>query len=246
MSHIPGKPLELIWEQLDKAAKVQIYDQLADIALQLRSHPFDRIGSLTLDDNDQWTLSNRPVTHSLAGLQRDGIQIQIGTSYTSAFEYFTDYFRHHQRRFIEQPNSAPTRNDAREKYAGLCLFESLITRYVTWEFNEGPFVLSHGDLHQPNILIDESLQIVAVLDREWSCVLPIQVACLPPICLSQRKLEELALGEGREGFLEAANDFLVCLGEKERSIPPEQCLHKDQRNDVKWWILVRTWHSRDL
>jgi hypothetical protein len=222
MSHVSGKPLELMWEQLDKAGKSKIYDQLVDVSLQLRSCPFDRIGSLTLDDHDRWTLSNRPLTHSLAGLQRDGIEIQIGQSYTSAFDYFTDYFRHHRRRFLEQPNSAPTRTDAREKYAGLYLFESLITRYINWESNNGPFVLSHGDQHQANILIDESLRIVAVLDWEWSCVLPIQVACLPPICLSQRKLEELVLGIGREEYLEAVNEFLICLDQKERSLPAEQ------------------------
>jgi hypothetical protein len=60
MTHVPGKSLAFIWKELDNPAKNLIYEQLADIAMQLRLHPFDRIGSLTLDDRDRWTLCNRP------------------------------------------------------------------------------------------------------------------------------------------------------------------------------------------
>jgi hypothetical protein len=224
LTHVPGKPLSGVWDELDEAAKVKIYDQMADITIQLRSHPFDRIGSLTVDDRGQWSLSNRPLGRPLASLQRDGIDIRMAQSYSSSLDYFTDYFCHHRRRFMEQPNSASDHLDAREKYAGLSLFESLIPTYVNHEFNEGPFVLRHGDLHLPNILVDEHLQIVAVLDWEWSCVLPIQVACLPPLCMSDRKVDELALGEGRDQFFAAVDVFLDRLREKEVSIPPEMHL----------------------
>jgi hypothetical protein len=216
--HVPGKPLSTIWEELENPAKRKIYQQLADIAMQLRLQPFDRIGALTLDDRERWTLSNRPLTADLANLQRDGIEIRMTPCYTSALKYFTDYFNHHRRRFLEQPNSTDDVSDAREKYAGLSLFETLISQFVNREYNEGPFVLCHGDLHQPNLLIDDDLQIIAVLDWEWSCVLPMQVACLPPICLSPLKVENLALGEGREEFIEAAEYFLGCFGEKEYAI----------------------------
>src|SRR5436190_501138 len=64
-------------------------------------------------------------------------------------------------------------------------------------------------------LVDDDFQIVAVLDWEWSCVLPIQVAFLPPICLSPLKVENLALGEGREEFIEATECFLNRFGETE-------------------------------
>jgi hypothetical protein len=124
----------------------------------------------------------------------------------------------HCRFFIEQPNSTDEVSDAREKYAGLSLFEPLISQFVNREYNEGPFVLCHGDLHQPNLLVDDDLQIVAVLDWEWSCVLPIQVACLPPICLSPLEVENLALGEGQGEFIEAAECFLDDFGKKEYSI----------------------------
>ena len=239
LTHVPGKPLPTIWKELGDPAKRKIYEQLADIVMQLRLQPFDKIGALTLDDRDRWTLSNRPLTADLANLQRDGIEIQMGSCYTSALEYFTNYFSHHRRRFLEQPNSADEVSDAREKYAALSLFEPLISQFVNREYNEGPFVLCHGDLHQPNLLVDDDLQIVAVLDWEWSCVLPIQVACLPPICLSPLKVENLALGEGREEFIEAAECFLDRFGEKEWAIFGERIISetlKQMMSNGGYWF----------
>jgi hypothetical protein len=226
MTHVPGKSLPFIWKELDNSAKNLINEQLADIALQLRLHPFDKVGALTLDDRDCWTLSNRPLTTDLASLQRDGIEIRMAPYYTSALAYFTDYFNHHRRRFLEQPNSTDDVSDAREKYAALSLFESLIPQFVNREYNGGPFVLCHGDLHQGNLLVDDELRIVAVLDWEWSCVLPIQVACLPPICLSPLKVENLALGEGRNEFIEAADCFLDHLSDREYAIVGDRTVSK--------------------
>jgi hypothetical protein len=139
LTHVPGKPLPTIWKEL---AKRKIYKQLADIVMELRLQPFDRIDALTLDGRDRWTLSNRPLTADLANLQRDGIEIRMASCYTSALEYFTNYFSHHRRRFLEQPNSTDEVSDAREKYAALSLFEPLISQFVNREYNEGPFVLS--------------------------------------------------------------------------------------------------------
>ena len=80
LTHVPGKPLGGVWGEWMKP-QVKIYDQMADITLQLRSHPFDRIGSLTVDDRGQWSLSNRPLGRPLASLQRDGIDIRMAQSF---------------------------------------------------------------------------------------------------------------------------------------------------------------------
>ena len=239
MTYIHGKTLRKIWKDLDDAAKDKIYEQLADISIQLRSQSFDRVGALTLDNRNRWSLSNRPLTRPLASLQRDGIAVRMDSYYKSASEYFAAYFGHHRRRFIEQPNSTDELSDAREKYAGLSLFEELIPRYVVREYDEGPFVLCHGDFHQPNLLLNDDFRVVAVLDWEWSCVLPIQVACLPPVCLSPLKMEELALGEGRDDFLDAAEKFLHHLGEKECSTFGERTISimlKEMMSNGGYWF----------
>jgi hypothetical protein len=81
LTHMDGKPLPIIWDGLDTKAKEKIYEQLADIYIQLRSQSFDRVGALTLDNHNQWKLSNRPLTRPLASLQRDGIEIRMAAYY---------------------------------------------------------------------------------------------------------------------------------------------------------------------
>jgi len=218
MEHVPGKALPLIWDTLSDLDKRVIYDQIAAITLQLNSYHFEKIGALTLDDDGNWTTGNRPLTHALAGLQLDGIEVRMRAHYNSALDYFLDYFSHHRRRFLEQPNSTDEMDDAREKYAGLFIFESLILQFLDRENNCGPFVLSHGDLHGPNLMIDNDLQIVAVLDWEWSAIVPLQVACLPPVCLSTTTISKLAQGEGMQSFVEAVGIFLSCHQERERRL----------------------------
>lgn len=214
MNHMPGQPLSQVWSMLDMANRNKICERLSDVFLQLCSHPFDRVGALTLDSSNHWTLTNRPLTRALASLQRDGIELHLASTYESASEYFTSYFTHHMRRFIEQPNSTDDISDGREKYAALSLFQELMPRFLNKELDKGPFILCHGDLHQPNLLVDDSYEIVAVLDWEWSCVLPVQVALLPPPCLSPFKIHDLALGTGRKEFLETSTEFLDRLCDK--------------------------------
>lgn len=126
MKHVPGKALPFMWDKVDDADKKTIYDQMA---VQLNSYHFEKIGALILDDDGSWIVGNRPLTHDLASLQFDGIEVQMRSQYDSALEYFLDYFNHHRRRFLEQPNSTDEMDDAREKYAGLFLFESLILHF---------------------------------------------------------------------------------------------------------------------
>ena len=102
--------------------------------------------------------SNRPLTRPLASLQRDGIEVRTAAYYKSASEYFTAYFDHHRRRYIEQPNSIYNVSDAREKYAGLSIFEELIPRFIAGQYDEGPFVLCHSDFHQPNLLVNDDFR----------------------------------------------------------------------------------------
>ena len=43
--------------------------QLAQVTLQLNSHTFNKIGSLTLDNRGCWSVNSRPLTHDHAALR---------------------------------------------------------------------------------------------------------------------------------------------------------------------------------
>jgi len=100
----------------------------------------------------------------LTSLQREGIELHLASTYESASQYFTSYFMHHRRRFFEQPNSTDDISDGREKYAALSLFEKVMPQFLNKELDKRPFILCHGDLHQSNLLINDSYEIVAILD----------------------------------------------------------------------------------
>lgn len=63
-------------------------------------------------------------------------------------------------------------------------------RWVDPALDRGPFVLVHGDLEPFNVMVDKNLAVVAVLDWEWSRVVPVQFFN-PPwwlSCLSTTRL----------------------------------------------------------
>ncbi|EPE05321.1 phosphotransferase enzyme family protein [Ophiostoma piceae UAMH 11346] len=72
--------LEASDDQVDAVKKrTTIFEQLADILLQLRSHRFDKIGSITRTDGGSWAVSRRPLTYdmhaqlaSMPGFSTDG------------------------------------------------------------------------------------------------------------------------------------------------------------------------------
>lgn len=82
------------------------------------------------------------------------------------------------------------------------MFREFSVSWLKPELDQGPFVLTHGDFDGRNILIDESYNIIGVLDWEWSHTVPLQFFA-PPLwfrnfglkLMANRKMYSLALGE---------------------------------------------------
>ena len=68
-------------------------------------------------------------------------------------------------------------------------------------------------LHKSNLLEYENLRIVAVFDWEWSTIVPLQLSCLPPVCLATVAIARLARNEGLEDFIGVVEIFLDCCEE---------------------------------
>jgi hypothetical protein len=61
----------------------------------------------------------------------------------SASEYLTAYFNHHRPRFPMRVGNTPDYLFSKIQYPDLSLDSG--------QYDEGPFVLCHGDFHQPNL-----------------------------------------------------------------------------------------------
>nr|KMM66373.1 hypothetical protein CPAG_02712 [Coccidioides posadasii RMSCC 3488] len=145
---------------------------------------FNHIGALTLDSNDKnWVFEhNRPLSilmneQTLAGFNPSRL-IAPNQVFHSAIDYI---FMIHQALLDEfhlRRDSVCGESDARSYLYGLHNSRQFLIDWVKPEHNHGPFVLMHGDLRSANILVDDDLNIVSVLDWEWSHTIPLQMFVL--------------------------------------------------------------------
>jgi hypothetical protein len=137
---------------------------------------------LTLDPADDQTpifARSRPLSinindHEVGGLNSASI-IGPNQIFTSAIDYIYTQTQLVFNQFEKQQNSVYYESDARYHLYGLHQFRSILMGWLKRESNEGPFILAHGDFRMSNILVDQDMNITAVLDWEWSRTVPVQM-----------------------------------------------------------------------
>ena len=112
-------------------------------------------------------------------------------------------------------------------------------RYVMQEWlekdlDDGPFVLMHGDLsfHASNILWDENFKIVAILDWEWSYVVPAQFF-VPPLWLTGFFGVE-GLSEKVDIWAVQARHLYISVPKREKALGFTRCLSLEWRKMKDW------------
>ncbi|RDL33120.1 uncharacterized protein BP5553_08559 [Venustampulla echinocandica] len=278
ISYIPGDRLsDHNLPTLNPPLLSHLHTQLADIFIQLRHCEFPHIGSLTLDPIDDRTpifVHNRALSidindHELEGLSPTSI---IGPSkiYRTAIDYIYAQTQLLFNQFDKQQNSVYSEADARYHLYGLHQFRSILMGWLRREYNEGPFILMHGDFRTANILVDQNLNITGVLDWEWSRTVPVQMF-LPPTWLRGGDIRDLlsfrGLGYGSylAGFrdvVKAKEKEMHCQGSGgEEKIPlsklwdgiyilsnfliGQALLRLDVAGDVYWDALDRRYFGND-
>ncbi|KAF2207287.1 hypothetical protein CERZMDRAFT_119098, partial [Cercospora zeae-maydis SCOH1-5] len=176
-----GKVLASRWPTNDLACRSRLFRSLANILLDLMKHPLPRIGSFTINDAGEVTLSARPLTAPLALFEAEGIPSDISpsTTYETANAYIDDLLHCHDARLAHQLNAVDNRNDAEGQMATVVLLRALHTHFLERSLRAGPFVMQFTDLNAFNVFVDEECNISAIIDLEWSCALPIEMQQLP-------------------------------------------------------------------
>ncbi|KAM5442587.1 hypothetical protein MferCBS31731_002466 [Microsporum ferrugineum] len=170
----------------------RLLSNIGDIYIQLSQHRFDRIGALTLDSDENWVFDhNRPLSvlmneQSLAGLDPCR-HIGLNQTFHSTMDYIYMIHQALFDDFYKRRDSIKDENDARGYLYSLHETRRFLMEWVDPKYNHGPFFLMHGDLRSANILVDDDLNIVSVLDWEWSHTIPAQMF-LPPSWLTGLEL----------------------------------------------------------
>jgi hypothetical protein len=164
--------------------KEKIMLSMAEQYLELLSHPFDRIGSLTLTEQGDWSVSYGPLGIDMFEISRDGVKIRDSGPFSNSSKYFASQMELHERYLDEQSNAVFDKEDARQKYLTTRLFPSILRRFANAGTANGPFFLTHLDLHESNVMINYKFEVAAILDWEFSCTMPFEVASMPPLCLA--------------------------------------------------------------
>jgi hypothetical protein len=90
--------------------------------------------------------------------------------------------RQDRQHLHDQLNSAVNDADARRKYTYRGIFETLIPRFVSKEYEDGPFRLICDEFRPGNMLVNNrnELKIVGIIDWGWSYAAPYQLFFSPP------------------------------------------------------------------
>ena len=102
-----GKMLSATWPSSEPRHRQALFRSFANILLDLMRVPLPRIGSFTVSDKGEVTLSGRPLTAALASLEAEGVSSEISptTTYTSTDTYINDLLHCHDTRLRDQPNA---------------------------------------------------------------------------------------------------------------------------------------------
>ncbi|RJE18769.1 Phosphotransferase enzyme family [Aspergillus sclerotialis] len=220
-----------------------LYGRTAEILLELWKLDFDRIGSLAMDEpTGTWTISKRPVTVDMNELTRacgldDCMPVK---TYTSSTDYIMSLIDLQWKNLRQQRNSVYRSEDCRQKYTCRYLMQAVAPHFISGRDNYGPFKLFSDDLSPNNVLVDDNLNVTAVIDWEFCYAAQPQFAGSLPWWLILQHPPSLVNNIGPDAFLDTylpkAEIFLQALQEKEADnglITAENKLSAPMRESLK-------------
>ncbi|KAF5019924.1 hypothetical protein F66182_8064 [Fusarium sp. NRRL 66182] len=223
LEYIDGQPvLPHQLGALPQDKQTRFYTSLADVYIQLRRLTFPMIGSLTQHQGG-FAVRQALATIDLNRQELEGFQpsaIQAAQNTNVAFSSANEYTAMLLQLAANAFNNSRSIISSQEQGEDALYHQDLFRRFATEEWldhgaDAGPFVLVHGDLQPFNILVNENMEIVSVLDWEWSRVVPYQYF-LPPLWLTNLDTTVLAWGFAYDHYLERFEDFLAIVESRER------------------------------
>lgn len=201
LDYVPGQSLDAGCLAKDtRERRNHFYSQLIDILAQMRQLEFPFAGSLIPDPNG----GPDPIIGPLSSIHINELQVQgfQTAAPRAAFKSATDFVLHQLSVMSEAyrlPMSEQTLGTAQCELFALTHLERELSSFTNADWDEGPFVLSHLDLRWPNIIVNDDLDILAIIDWEWTGSIPRQLFT-PPFWIAGRESPSIAGDEYREEF----------------------------------------------
>jgi aminoglycoside phosphotransferase (APT) family kinase protein len=224
---------------IDPDVLKRAYDQMARIMINLWSLDFDKIGPLGEETiSGRIVIDGPPLTQEVNELIRaSGIK---DPSPQKTYQRSSDYIKYlldlQSVQLEQQRNGIYNSEDCRNKYACRQLMKAIAMNFIPRN-DDGPFKLFCDDFGPGNVLVNDSLEIVAVIDWEFCYAAPPQFAASIPWWLLLRRpdyiVDDIGPGAFFDAFLPKANIFLQALEEQELA------LDLSKGNDDRLSLLMR-------
>ncbi|KAG5762681.1 hypothetical protein H9Q72_009219 [Fusarium xylarioides] len=181
-------------------AREIMYERLAQVYIQLRQLEFPEIGALGLPKGDDQNIRvrHRPLCIEILLQEHEGLAPALKfpkhTTFKTSKEYADALLWLGDNLLHKGKNSMIDTRGERVLYASHHFTRFVMESWLDPAQDCGPFVLVHGDLGIQNLLWDDDLNLVAVLDWEWSSVMPLQFL-VPPPWLDGQTIDALCHGQ---------------------------------------------------
>ncbi|KAL1847096.1 hypothetical protein Daus18300_014066 [Diaporthe australafricana] len=237
------------WRGPTEATKL-VYQQLAEVLIELRKQEFPAIGALGIDPCGPSKsnlagvrVCHRPLSIEIAMQESEGQNPSEMFPARKTFSTASEYIQSLLWLLDNELNrcSNPDIDRAADRGKMLLYAARDFRRFVTQKWldaskENGPFVLMHGVLHNhySNLLWDEDLKLVGVIDWEWSHVVPVQLFT-PPVWLDNATVESVCLFQGL---------FKDELGYLHQEISNAEAARGEPHTLSIEWEMMQTWsHS---
>lgn len=237
--------------EIEGARLEKLYRQVADILLQVSQLELPLIGALAETDEWRWEVTQRPLSMAMNELVRTGTLPRSklpSSTFKAASDYLDSLAQLHIDHLAHQRNDAiESEADCQRKYTARKLFQKLARerKLVSGTYDKGPFKLWCDDLRPSNILLDANLDIVAVIDWEFSYAAPNEFTFAPPwwLLIEQPEYWDNGLEDWIEKYERRLTTFLKVMVDCEDESISAGRLQEGQRLSAK---MRESWANGDF
>jgi hypothetical protein len=148
-----------------------------------------------LEDPNSSTPTLGPYSLDAIEHERDGVYTSKSGPFASAQEYYKYKCSVWTQRLAGQRNAITSIGDGMRKILDETILSEGIARISGALDDDGPFYLAHPDLHASNVILDpKAMHVVAIIDWEGACFLPLKSSCTPPKALFPCQVRDLVPG----------------------------------------------------